>query len=90
MMNRTLLTLLLLIVPISCASAEDAALSNDVRVAFSHDPVLVVYPITVTANNRIVYLSGLVSTGVMRERAGTVANAVPGVSRVVNGIALQR
>jgi osmotically-inducible protein OsmY len=44
--------------------------------------------IHVQARDHVVYLSGFVSAGIMRSHAAAVAMAVPGVTRVVNEIAI--
>lgn len=89
-MTKTYFAFVLLIAAASCASPEESALSSNVRLAFSHDPVLVNSSLTVTSLNHVLYLKGLVPTPVDRSRAEEVAKAVPGVTQVVNEIALAK
>jgi osmotically-inducible protein OsmY len=45
--------------------------------------------ITVQTVNRVVYLNGLVDVGLEKRNAESVAKQVPGVSQVVNNIAVE-
>jgi osmotically-inducible protein OsmY len=69
--------------------AGDAVISARVETQFGRYTAL--QPpnrIRVQTFDRVVYLSGIVNTPIVRELAGSVAAQVPGVPRVVNSIGL--
>lgn len=79
----------LLLALASCATPEENALIDKVRLAIFRDPVLVGYPIDVAAADHTIFMTGSVSTQVMIDHATKVAAAVPGVDKVVNSIEIE-
>lgn len=67
----------------------DAQITAKVQIQLSHHPELGSNTIDVQTLNHVVYLSGLVSSGLMRQTAADVAHQVPGVSRVENNVAVR-
>jgi osmotically-inducible protein OsmY len=78
--------------PYGCATqtvAGDAKISANVQTRFNQHPDLSgVNSISVQTLNHVVYLSGEVSEGNMSESAEAIALKVPGVTGVVNNIAV--
>jgi osmotically-inducible protein OsmY len=72
----------------SSACVEDARIRDDVVKQIDQRPNLKFFNIDVQANDRDVYLLGLVDTEIDRSLAEEVATAVPGVKRVYNGLAI--
>jgi osmotically-inducible protein OsmY len=73
------------------ACAGDAAITTNVQTLLNQHPELgAPYPIEVQTIDRVVYLNGLVNTGLEREIAESVAFQTPGVLKVVNSIAIQK
>src|SRR5271154_1042210 len=69
---------------------EDSKISTDVRGLLDQHPNLgPPNSIHVTAVKHVVYLSGLVSSGLGDREAEEIARQAPGVARVVNGIAVE-
>ena len=69
----------------------DAQITADVRTQLNRHPDLEgVNSINVQTLDHVVYLSGEVSEGLMKETAETVARKTPGVARVENEIAVSR
>jgi osmotically-inducible protein OsmY len=67
----------------------DANMTRDVQALMSQYPALQApNSIRVQTMNHVVYLYGEVNTGLERSTAESVAYAVPGVTRVVDSIAL--
>jgi osmotically-inducible protein OsmY len=67
----------------------DAKITANVQTRFNQHPDLEgVNSINVQTLNHVVYLSGEVSEGNMSESARVIALEVPGVTRVVNNIAV--
>jgi osmotically-inducible protein OsmY len=66
------------------ACEDDARLAAQVRRQLDRYPALRGPDISVTAEGSVVYLHGLVDTGLERSMAESVAAAVPGVTRVAN------
>jgi osmotically-inducible protein OsmY len=67
----------------------DAQITAKVESLFNQHPEIGT-EVSVQTLNRVVYLSGLVSEGDMRATAGDLAVATPGVTRVVNTIAVAK
>ncbi|MDB6083896.1 MAG: hypothetical protein JWN43_1777 [Gammaproteobacteria bacterium] len=73
----------------SSACADDAKISANVRTELDERPELgPPHSIDVQTINHVVYLKGFVSQGLERETAESVADEVPGVTRVANDIAV--
>jgi osmotically-inducible protein OsmY len=69
--------------------AGDAKITADVRAQFDQHPALEApNSIAVQTIDHVVYLHGLVDTGLERSMADSVARDTPGVVRVVNSIAI--
>lgn len=69
--------------------AGDAGIRANVETQFDH--YMALQPpnlIRVQTFDRVVYLTGIVSTTLVRDLAGSVAAKVPGVPRVVNSISI--
>jgi osmotically-inducible protein OsmY len=75
-----------------CGEGEctgDQKINSKVEGLLNRYPDLVAtIPISVQTKDRIVYLNGLVATDLQRDTAEYVAQEVPGVAMVVNGIAV--
>lgn len=67
-------------------SAEDIALTNKVKSAFSLSKRLSAYEINIAAKDGVVTLTGQAPTDVDRELAGNVVKDIPGVKSVDNQI----
>jgi|SRR5580704_11571541 osmotically-inducible protein OsmY len=67
----------------------DAQITAKVQTQLSHHPELGSNTIDVQTLNHVVYLSGLVSSGLMRQTAADVARQVSGVTRVENNVAVR-
>jgi BON domain len=79
------------ILPQSANPAVDQQLTADVQARFGqHAELEAPNQLNVQTINRVVYLNGLVSTGLQRKDAELVANQVQGVDQVVNSIAVTR
>jgi osmotically-inducible protein OsmY len=71
--------------------SSDAKITTNVQTLFQQHPDL--GPpnlITVQTRDSVVYLSGTVSAGEFSEAAESVAHEAPGVTRIVNTIAVSR
>jgi osmotically-inducible protein OsmY len=78
-------------VPRSSNPNVDRAITADVETRFGQYASLEApNHLDVQTINRVVYLDGLVSTGLQRRDAELLASQVPGVSKVVNSIAVAR
>lgn len=67
----------------------DAQLETQVSALLAEHPALTgLNHIYVQTLDRVVYLSGAVTTGLQRETAESVARAAPGVRRVVDNISI--
>jgi osmotically-inducible protein OsmY len=75
-----------------CATTkQDEKLSANVRGAIDrHADLGPPGTIQVQARNGVVYLSGLVNSGLSAENAVSVAHAVPGVTQVVSNVSVDR
>jgi osmotically-inducible protein OsmY len=103
MSNRTIyagaLALVLVATLPGCATYEkcglhgcpgDADLSKSVQESINqHMGSVSPNSISVSAVDHVVYLNGLVDYGLERSTAESVANQVPGVTQVVNNLAVQ-
>ena len=77
--------------PRSSNPAVDKNITADIETKFGqHAELEAPNQLNVQTINRVVYLNGLVSTGLQRTDAESVANQVQGVDRVVNSIAVTR
>lgn len=77
--------------PQSSNPAVDKAITANVEMRFGQNAELEVpNQLNVQTINRVVYLSGLVATGLQRRDAELVANQVQGVDKVVNSIGVTR
>ena len=77
--------------PQSSNPAVDKNITADIETKFGqHAELEAPNQLNVQTINRVVYLNGLVSTGLQRTDAESVANQVQGVDRVVNSIAVTR
>jgi osmotically-inducible protein OsmY len=65
----------------------DAQITTNVESRFNQHPEIGT-EVNVQTLNHVVYLSGFVAAGEMRETAENVAGAAPGVSKVVDTIAV--
>jgi osmotically-inducible protein OsmY len=75
--------------PQSSNPAVDRVITADVETRFGQNAVLdAPNQLNVQTINRVVYLSGLVSTGLQRRDAESVASQVQGVDKVVSSIAV--
>ncbi|HEC28193.1 MAG TPA: BON domain-containing protein [Gammaproteobacteria bacterium] len=70
-------------------SASDARITNQVNSAFVHDPSIPALDVNVSTYNGIVTLTGYVFRNKIRNRAGRVTAAQPGVRSVRNHIKLK-
>jgi osmotically-inducible protein OsmY len=68
---------------------EDAQITASVQTQLSRHPELGSNAIDVQTLNHVVYLYGLVGTGLMRQTAADVAHQVPGVTRVENNVSVR-
>lgn len=85
--------MLLIALGASTASAQekgigfnDAVITERVKTALNNDPLLRKTDIAIETRSRVVHLSGFVDSVVQVDRAGALARAVEGVSRVRNTI----
>ena len=77
--------------PQSSNPAVDKNITADIETKFGqHAELEAPNQLNVQTINRVVYLNGLVSTGLQRTDAESVANQVQGVDRVDNSIAVTR
>ena len=75
--------------PLSSNATVDHAITADVETKFGQNAELQAPNLlNVQTINRVVYLNGLVSTGLQRTDAESVANQVQGVDKVVDSIAV--
>ena len=73
----------------SSACADDAKISANVQTQLDRRPELgPPHSIGVETINHVVYLNGFVGAGLESDTAQSVADAAPGVARVVNDIAV--
>ena len=69
----------------------DAKITADVRTQLNRHPDLEgVNSINIQTLDHVVYLSGEVSTGLMRETAEAIAQKIPGVTRVEDTVAVRK
>ncbi|HSY44826.1 MAG TPA: BON domain-containing protein [Steroidobacteraceae bacterium] len=68
----------------------DATTANGVYVALNDDPIYFFRHVEVSVDNGAVHLSGLVWTADAIYRAQQIALSVPGATRVVNHLELER
>jgi osmotically-inducible protein OsmY len=68
----------------------DAKITAEVRSRFREDSSLELSAISVQTLDHVVYLSGVVSSGLEISDAGSIASEVPGVTQVVNTMALSQ
>ncbi len=66
----------------------DAEITAAVQLQFSRQPFLEPNAIRVQTLDRVVFLDGVVSSGLEVNAAESIADRVPGVARVVNSIAV--
>jgi osmotically-inducible protein OsmY len=77
------------VLPQSSNVAVDQNITADVETRFGQNAELEAPNLlSVQTINRVVYLNGLVSSGLQRSDAELVANEVQGVNKVVNSIAV--
>jgi BON domain len=77
--------------PQSSNAAVDQKITTDVKTKFGQNAELEApNQLKVQTINNVVYLNGLVSTGLQRSDAELVANQVQGVDKVINSIAVAR
>jgi len=69
--------------------AEDAGIRAEVSKQINARSSLRFFNINIQTYKHAVYLQGLVATGVDRDQAEQIALAVPGVSRVYNGLVIE-
>ena len=75
----------------NCASSQcsqDASLRSEVVKQINAHSSLRFFNLDIQTHNHAVYLEGLVDTGLDRDLAEQVAIAVPGVSKVYNGLVI--
>ena len=90
-MKKALLASIVLAATVAaCAapSSEDMKLSSDVQRSIDADPALQADLLRVQATDHIVYLNGTTDTWLEYKSAERIALAVPGVTRVVNNLAI--
>jgi|SRR5271165_7377631 len=69
---------------------QDARITTDVRGLLDQHPALgPANSIHVSTVKHVVYLSGLVSSGLQDREAEEIAGQAPGVARVVNNVAVE-
>jgi osmotically-inducible protein OsmY len=77
--------------PQSTNPTADRVITSDVETKFAQDAVLEApNQLNVQTINRVVYLDGLVSTGLQRRDAEFAASQVQGVDKVVSSISVAR
>jgi osmotically-inducible protein OsmY len=67
-------------------SPEDAKITANVKALLDQHPSLDINSIYVTIHNHVVYLSGLVGSGLAGADAEEIARQAPGVVRVLNNV----
>jgi hyperosmotically inducible protein len=70
-------------------SADDSAVSTQVKNAISSDPALKDVEVTVETNEGVVTLNGTAGASDQIARAVAIAKGVPGVKRVINVLAVK-
>ena len=68
---------------------DDKHINERVRDDLKHDPIYKFEDVNVSTYAGIVQLSGFATSEAQKNRAQTIAQSVPGVSRVANGITLK-
>ncbi|HEX2852302.1 MAG TPA: BON domain-containing protein [Opitutaceae bacterium] len=68
---------------------DDAAISTKVKTAFVRDEAVKAIDVKVETFKGVVQLSGFVDTAIQKERAGSLAGAIPGVLEVKNNITVK-
>ena len=68
---------------------DDATVTSKVKADLIEDPLTKARDISVTTDQGVVHLAGLVDSKEQRDEAVRVAKSVPGVSGVDNGLQLQ-
>lgn len=68
---------------------DDAAITTKVKTAFVRDETVKAIDVKVDTFKGVVQLSGFVDTAAQKERAGSLAGAIPGVLEVKNNIAVK-
>ena len=70
---------------------SDAQITSEIQTVFAkHSELEAPNQIYVQTENHVVYLSGLVSTGLQRDAAASIAQEANGVTRVVNEISIDK
>ena len=77
-------------VPSTTEAQADAAIADRVYAALNNDPFFFFHHVEVSVNHGVVHLGGMVWTGDALYRAKQIATGVPGVTRVVNKLELER
>jgi hyperosmotically inducible protein len=80
---RVLLLCVIAGLSVACIPSEDE-IRTEVRARLAADPTTASMGLSVSAQNRVVYLSGKTATKEEQQRAVTLARAVNGVKLVVN------
>jgi osmotically-inducible protein OsmY len=68
----------------------DAQITAEVRARLKQNSSLEIDAISVQTLDHVVYLSGVVSSGLEINNAGEIASGVPGVTQVVNTMAISQ
>lgn len=68
---------------------DDAAITTKVKTAFVRDDSVKALDVKVDTFKGVVQLSGFVDTAAQKERAASIAGAIPGVLEVKNNIAIK-
>ena len=68
---------------------SDSKITSNVRSELKHDPAYKFDGVDVATANGVVQLSGFATTEEEKQRAAQVAQSVPGVTSVQNGISLK-
>ena len=68
----------------------DAKITAEVRARFRERPDLEENAISVQTLDHVVYLSGVVSSGLEINNAESIASGVPGVTQVINSMAVSQ
>jgi len=73
----------------SAQVTDDNRITDQVKQGLAQEPVYKFYGVDVKTFDSVVQLSGFANTEQQRTRAGELAQQVPGVAKVVNGITLK-
>jgi osmotically-inducible protein OsmY len=72
----------------SSSSHDDTSIAGNIRAELTQHPGVEPNAISVQSRNHVVYLYGLVESGLESDAAAVIAHQQPGVGEVVNSIAV--